>query len=176
MKKEKWLLALAAGAGVAVVTYGLLSKDIPKGAAAVHPFDADRYMGLWYEVARLPNRIEKNINQLTEEYILNEDGIMKVITKGYNFKKDEWKTINGKMRLAGSDNLGMLEVSYFGPLYLSYNVLDIDADYRYALVSGSGLSYLWILSRETTIPDNIKAQFLNTARDIGFDVGKLEWM
>lgn len=172
MKKEKLLIALAAGAGVATVIYSLLSKDIPDGAAVVQPFNQNRYMGLWYEVARLPNRIEKNIKHLTEEYSLNHDGTMKVVTTGYNIKTNKWKRASGTMKFTGTENAGMLKVSYLGPFYANYNVLDIDSDYRYALVSGSGLNYLWILSRETSIPDHIKAQFLNTAKEIGFNTNK----
>jgi apolipoprotein D and lipocalin family protein len=72
-------------------------------------------------------------------------------------------------------DIGMLKVSYLGPAYLAYNILDIDADYQYALVSGSGLDYLWILSRETDMPDHVKIRFLKAASAIGFDIGKLEW-
>lgn len=178
MKKEHWLITLAAGLGVAAVagvTYNLLSKDIPKGATAIEPFDKERYMGLWYEIARLPSSIEKNISKLTEDYSLNDDGTMKVITKGYNYKKNKWAEIEGKIKFAGSENIGMLKVSYFGPAYANYNVLDIDADYNYALVSGSGLGFLWILSKEKSIPENIKNQFIDKAKSIGFAVEKLEW-
>jgi len=174
MKKQQWLI-LAAGAGVAAVAYNLLSKDIPKNATAVQPFDKNRYMGTWNEIARLPNKIEKNINQLTEEYSLNPDGTIKVVTGGYNYKKNKWNELEGKIKFIKNEDLGMLKVSYLGPFYASYNVLDIDPDYKYALVSGSGLDYLWILSKETTIPNNIKEQFIAKAKDIGFAIEKLEW-
>lgn len=176
MKKDRWLLTAAAGLGVAAVSYKLLSKDIPDGAVAVQPFDKEKYMGKWHEIARLPSRIEKNIKDLTEEYILNEDGTIKVITKGYNTKKGKWVTVTGKAKFNGSEDVGMLKVSYFGPFYLAYNVLDLDPNYQYALVSGSGLGYLWILSRETTIPEDIKQRFLIEALAIGFAVEKLEWL
>ena len=177
MKKDKWLIALAAGAGVAAVAYRLLSKQqIPNGAVAVQPFDKHNYLGKWYEIARLPNRIEKDIKQVTEDYSLDDDGNIQVITKGYNFKKNEWINATGKIKFIGDENIGMLKVSYFGPFFAAYNVLDIDPDYKYALVSSNDLDYLWILSRETTIPDNIKAQFLNMAAGIGFMVEKLEWV
>ena len=176
MKKEKWLIALAAGAGVAAVTYKLLSADIPNGAEPVQPFDMNRYLGMWYEVARLPSRIEKNINQLTEEYSYNEDGTLKVVTKGYSVKKKEWKEYSGKIKFADNEDIGKLKVSYFGPFYLSYNILDLDEDYKYALVSGSGLDYLWILSRETTISPAIRTRFLKKAQSIGFAIDKLEWV
>ncbi|WP_461449506.1 lipocalin family protein [Mucilaginibacter sp.] len=176
MKKEKWLIALAAGAGIAAVVYKLLSKNIPDNAVAVEPFDMNRYLGKWYEIARLPNSIEKDINHLTEEYSSNNNGSFKVITKGYNTQKGEWKELSGTIKFADRKGVGMLKVSYFRPFYASYNVLDIDPHYKYALVSGSGLDYLWILSRETTIPDDIKREFLARARAIGFDIEKLEWV
>jgi apolipoprotein D and lipocalin family protein len=175
MKKEHWIIALAAGAGVAAITYKLLSKNIPKGASAVQPFDKERYMGLWYEIARMPSWIEKNLNQVTEDYSLNADGTMNVITRAYNTKKQDWVSASGKIKMAGAEDVGMLKVSYLGPVYLAYNVLAIDDDYQYALVSGSGLDYMWVLSRQITIPNNIRTHFLKTAASIGFDVSKLEW-
>ncbi len=177
LKKEKLLIALAAGVGVAAVTYKLLSsKDIPEGAVPVKPFDLDRYLGKWYEIARLPNRIEKNIRRLTEEYGYDEYDNLKVITRGFNINDGEWKEVTGKIKFAGDPDVGMLKVSYFGPFYASYNILDLDKGYQYALVSGSSVDYLWILSRETTIPEPIKRQFLSTARRFGFAVEKLEWV
>ena len=179
MKKENWLFALGAGAGVAaagVVAYKLLSKDIPKGAMAVQPFDKTRYMGKWYEIARLPSRIEKGLSNLTETYSLNDDGTMTVVTTAYNVKKEKWTELSGTIKFAGGEDVGMLKVSYLKPFYAAYNVLDIDPEYKYALVSSSGLDYLWILSRETTIPDDIKAKFLFTALAIGFATEKLEWV
>jgi len=176
MKKERWLIGLAAGLGVAAIVYKLLSNDIPENATVVEPFDMNRYLGKWYEIARLPSRIEKDINHLTEEYSSNNNGTFKVITRGYNTQKGEWKELSGIIKFADRKGVGMLKVSYFGPFYASYNVLDIDPHYKYALVSGSGLDYLWILSRETTIPDDIKKQFLAGAIAIGFDIDKLEWV
>ena len=176
MKKEKWLLATLVGAGVGAIVYSLLSKDFPDGSLPVKPFDMNRYLGKWYEIARLPNAIEKNLKNLTEEYSAISNDKFKVVTKAYNFKKGKWRQATGTIKYAGPEDVGMLEVSYFGPFYLSYNILAIDTDYRYALVSGSGLDYLWILSREMTAPDEIKSQFLSIAWKIGFKVEDLEWV
>src|SRR5476649_2830374 len=98
MKKEKWLIAQAASAGLAAVIYKLVSKNIPDGAVAVQPFDINRYLGKWYEIARLPSRIEKNITNLTEDYSRINDDTFKVITKGYNTQKDEWIEMTGKIK------------------------------------------------------------------------------
>ncbi len=177
MKKDKWLIALAAGAGAAAVAYSLLPKQhIPEGAVAVQPFDKYRYLGKWYEIARLPNRIEKNIRHVTEDYSLNDDGSIRVVTKGYNIKKNEWIDASGTIKFVGDEDVAMLKVSYFGPFYASYNVLDIDATYNYALVSSNDLEHLWILSRQMSMPDDVRARFLNIAKSIGFETEKLEWV
>jgi len=176
MKKEKWLIALAATAGAAGLAYALWPKSkIPK-SAIVQPFDKHKYMGVWNELARLPNRIEKNRKNLTEEYSLNEDGTIRVITRAYNFDKNKPVEATGKAKFTGPDTRGKLKVSYALPIYLDYNVLDVDAGYQYAMVSGNSLDYLWILSRENTIPDEIRARFLDKATALGFDIEKLEWM
>jgi apolipoprotein D and lipocalin family protein len=176
MKKEKWIVALAAGAGVAGLAYALWPKNhIPIGAI-VQPFDKNKYLGLWYEVARLPNGIEKNLKNLTEEYSLNEDGSIKVTTRAYNFDKNKPVEAEGIAKFTGPETRGKLKVSYFLKIGLDYNVLDVDRHYQYALVSGNSLDYLWILSRENTIPDEIKERFLTKATNLGFDVAKLDWV
>jgi apolipoprotein D and lipocalin family protein len=175
-KQQKWLVALAAGAGAAGLTYALWPKSkIPK-SAIVQPFDRERYMGLWNEVARLPNRIEKNLRNVTDEYSLNNDGTISVVTRAYDFDKNKPVEATGKGKFLGFDNRGKFKVAYFLPIYLDYNVLDIDRDYRYALVSGNSLDYLWIISRENAVPDEIRERFLLKAIGLGFDVSKLEWM
>jgi apolipoprotein D and lipocalin family protein len=175
-KKEKWLIALAAGAGAAGLAYALWPKSkIPKDAI-VQPFDKHKYMGLWYEVARMPNRIEKNLKNLTDEYSLNDDGTISVITRAYNFDKNKPVEATGKAKFVGPDTRGQLKVAYYLPIYLDYNILDVDATYKYALVSGNSLDYLWIISKENQIPEEIKGRFLIKAINLGFDVTKLEWM
>lgn len=70
----------------------------------------------------------------------------------------------------------MLKVSFFGPFYSGYNVIALDKDYKYALVSGQSLDYLWILSRTTTIPDDVKQQYLKLASDLGYKTENLIWV
>ncbi|HTH82514.1 MAG TPA: lipocalin family protein [Mucilaginibacter sp.] len=179
MKKDKWIIGLAAGAGAVLlgaVGYKLLSRDIPKGATAVQPFDIDRYLGKWHEIARLPNSVEKDIDHLTEDYIRQKNGSIKVITRGLNRETGKHVEAIGKMKLAGNENTGMLKVSYFRPVFLAYNILDMDPDYKYAMVAGNNLETLWILSRDQTIPDDIKARFLYNAAKIGFIIEHLDWM
>jgi apolipoprotein D and lipocalin family protein len=176
MDKEKWIIAGAAGAVAGTAAYLLWTKrDLPKRATVVQPFELERFLGKWHEIARLPNKIEKNMKALTERYAMRKDGFISIVTRGFDTHKQRWVRAIGKAKLAAHQHLGKLKVSYFGPFYFDYNVLDVDESYRYALVSGGNLDSLWILSRETTIPEVIKERFIHHAHGIGFDTDKLEW-
>ncbi len=149
---------------------------IPDGAVAVKPFDTLKYLGKWYEIARLDFKYERDLNNTTAEYSLNDNGTIRVKNQGYNTKKGEWKQAIGKAKFVGEDNIGMLKVSFFGPFYAGYNVIAIDDEYRYALIAGKSLKYLWILSRETTIPVEMKDTYLKMAEEIGYITSDLIWV
>ena len=176
MKKGKAIVAITAAAGLAGLAYAFWPKGKIPGNAIVDNFDKERYLGNWNEVARLPNRIEKDLRDLTEEYSLNEDGTIKVVTRAFNAMKNKPVEATGTIKFRGSETRGALEVAYFLPIYLDYNVLDIDENYRYALVAGSGMGYLWLLSRESSMPTEIKLRFLHKADSLGYETSKLEWM
>ena len=150
-------------------------SSIPAKPPVVKNFEIERYLGKWYEIARFDFYFEKNLNNTTAQYSLNEDGSVKVINRGYNYVKKEWKEADGKAKFAGERSEAELKVSFFGPFYSSYRIIALDPDYQYALVSGKNTKYLWILSRETTIPDEIKASYLKIAKDARFDISKLTW-
>lgn len=151
-------------------------STIPQNAVAVKPFNIEKYLGKWYEIARLDFKFEKDLNNTTAEYSLREDGKIKVENKGYNTKKEKWSQAIGKAKFVGNENVAMLKVSFFGPFYSGYNVIAIDDNYKYALVAGKNKKYLWILSRETTIPENIKQNYLKIAQDIGYNTNDLLWV
>ena len=173
MKKRKSIY-------IVLVTIGIFCfyscQTIPKDVVAVKPFYQEKYLGKWYEIARLDFKFEKNLNNTTAEYSLREDGKIKVVNKGYNTKKEKWVASTGKAKFVGDSKVAMLKVSFFGSFYAGYNVIAIDDDYKYALVAGKNLDYLWILSRETTIPDNIKNDYLKIAHDIGYRTEELIWV
>lgn len=151
-------------------------SSIPEGATAVQSFDKARYLGTWYEIARFDVRFERDLNNTTATYSLNEDGTIKVVNQGFNYKKNEWEKATGKAKFVGADDVARLKVSFFGPFYGGYNVVALDDDYQYALIAGGNLDYLWILSRKTTIPEDIKAAYLKKAKEIGYDTDALLWV
>jgi len=160
-----------------LIMIGLSScATIPDGAVAVKPFVKERYLGKWYEIARIDFKYEKDLTNTTAEYSLNDNGTIKVDNQGYNTKKGEWKQAIGKAKFVGEENIAKLKVSFFGPFYSGYNVIAIDDEYRYALIAGESTKYLWILSRESTIPVEIKDRYLKIAEKIGYNTTNLLWV
>jgi apolipoprotein D and lipocalin family protein len=157
--------------------FGFIScTSIPKGAVAVKPFDIDKYLGKWYEIARMDFRFERNLNNTTANYSRNKNGTIKVDNRGYHYVEKEWKQAIGKAKPAGQPGEARLKVSFFGPFYSGYNVIALDSEYKYALIAGENLKYLWILSRETTVPESIKNSYLKIAQDLGYDISALIWV
>jgi apolipoprotein D and lipocalin family protein len=150
--------------------------SIPKEATAVTPFEKEKYLGTWYEIARMDFHFERNLNNTTANYSMNPDGSIKVDNRGFNYKTKEWKQAIGKARFVNDIHLARLKVSFFGPFYGGYNVIALDTTYQYALVAGNNLKYLWILSRKKTIPENVKLNYLKIARDVGYKTSSLIWV
>lgn len=148
---------------------------MPRGARPVSSFDASRYLGRWYEIARLDFRFERNLDNTTAEYMFDDDGSIRVVNRGYNTMTGKWQEAVGRARLVGAPGTGRLEVSFFGPFYSPYNVIALDSEYRYALVAGKNLDYLWILAREPVIPEEIKTAYLKIAEDVGYETSDLIW-
>lgn len=177
--KNKGLIAaigggIAAGA-VAGVLYIQNRRTIPQGVQALTPFDPEKYLGTWYEIARFDFMFEKKLSHVTASYSLNDDGSIKVINRGFNVKTGKWEKAEGKAVFVEGDRVGMLKVSFFGPFYSGYNVVAIEGDYRYALVFGRNLSYIWLLSREKTMPKEVEKKFLEMAEQAGYDISSLIW-
>ncbi|RQO35580.1 hypothetical protein DBR39_17970 [Chryseobacterium sp. KBW03] len=150
-------------------------SSMPEKAQPVNQFDVNRYLGTWYEIARFDYRFEKDLDNAMAQYSLNVDGSVKVVNSGYNFKKNKWVSVNGTAKFRGNKNTAALKVSFFGPFYAGYNVVALE-DYQYALVAGKNLDYLWILSREKSIPESVKQNFIIKAQEIGYDTSKLIWV
>jgi apolipoprotein D and lipocalin family protein len=161
---------------VIAVTLLMSCSSIPKGAVAIKPFDKGKYLGNWYEIARMDFRFEHNLNNTTANYSLNNDGSIKVVNRGFNYATGKWSEATGKAKPAGGPDEAKLKVSFFGPFYGAYNVIALDEQYKYALIAGKNLKYLWILSRETSVPDDIRQRYLETARNLGFDTSALIWV
>ncbi|MDD2982740.1 MAG: lipocalin family protein [Crocinitomicaceae bacterium] len=150
--------------------------SIPKNVKPVKAFDANKYLGKWYEIARLDMRFERNLNNVTATYSLNQNGTIKVDNRGYDYVDEKWKQSVGKAKFIEGKDLGSLKVSFFGPFYAGYHVVALDDQYQYALVAGSNQKYLWILSRTKEIPENVKLDYLKIAQKMGYNTDALIWV
>lgn len=170
------LLPIIATAAAAFLVVACSSPTPPSGVTVVDNFDAQRYLGRWYEIARFDHRFERGLQKVTATYSTMDDGGIQVINKGYNPERGMWQQSVGKAYFTGDTRKAALKASFFGPFYGGYNVIALDKDYRYALVCGPDRDYLWILSRTPTLPDAVKKQLVDIAAREGFAVEKLLWI
>ena len=147
---------------------------VPDGLEPVTGFEADRYLGKWYEIARLDHSFERDLNNVTAHYSRKEGGEIVVLNRGFNRKTGEWKEIEGHARFIGSESVGSLKVSFFGPFYGGYHIITLDKeDYAYAMVAGPNRSYLWILAREKTLNPKTLSDLVSRAKQWGFETEAL---
>ena len=147
---------------------------IPSSITPITGFELDRYLGKWYEIARLDHSFERGLEQVSAEYSLREDGGVKVVNRGYSIKKQEWEEAVGKAFFVDEPDKGHLKVSFFGPFYGSYIIFELDQEeYQYAFISGPNLNYLWFLSRSKTVEQELLDHFIQKANTLGFNTDDL---
>lgn len=156
---------------------GIGCVGTPAGVAPVQGFDVDRYLGRWYEIARLDHSFERGLESVTAEYSLDSDGSISVTNRGYSPELEKWKEASGKALSVENPAEAHLKVSFFGPFYSSYVVFDLDeTHYQYAFVSGPNTKYLWLLARTPTVDQALKNKFKTKAAALGFAVDTLIWV
>ena len=147
---------------------------IPENVKPVEHFQLGKYLGKWYEIARLDHSFERGLTKVTANYSLREDGGVQVINQGYSASEDKWKKAEGKAYFVNKSDQGYLKVSFFGPFYGSYIVFELDHEnYQYALVCGPDKSYLWILARNPELDEKTRENLIAKAKALGFDASKL---
>ncbi|MBQ0795037.1 MAG: lipocalin family protein [Zhongshania sp.] len=147
---------------------------MPERVKPVLGFELNKYLGKWYEVARLDHSFEEGLSQVTAEYSLRDDGGVLVVNRGFFAEDNIWKEAEGKAYFVNADTEAYLKVSFFGPFYGSYVVFELDHDdYQYAFISGPNHKYLWLLSRTPTVKPELIEKFKRMSADRGFDTTKL---
>lgn len=147
---------------------------LPEGVQPVQRFELNRYLGQWYEIARLDHSFERGLERVTAEYSLRDDGGVRVINRGYSEKDREWKKAEGRAYFVRGQDEGYLKVSFFGPFYGSYVIFELDDQgYQYAFVAGPDKSYLWLLSRAPELNTEIVERFIEHSAALGFDTDQL---
>lgn len=147
---------------------------MPDGVKPVSGFQLDRYLGTWYEIARLDHSFERGLTNVTAEYSLRDDGGVRVVNRGFDSENGEWKKAEGKAFFVENEETGYLKVSFFGPFYGAYVVFELDQEgYQYAFVSGPDTSYLWLLARTPTVSAELLDRFRSRATELGFETDEM---
>jgi apolipoprotein D and lipocalin family protein len=147
---------------------------IPDDIIAVDGFEVKRYLGTWYEIARLDHSFERGLSHISATYTLRDDGGINVINKGFDRDAGKWKRAEGKAYLVSMPDVGRFKVSFFGPFYGAYNIIALDKEnYSYALVCGANRSYLWILARNKQLNEETLENLVGIAEGFGFPTDEL---
>jgi apolipoprotein D and lipocalin family protein len=140
----------------------------------VQGFDLNRYLGKWYEIARLDHSFEEGLDNVTAVYSLRDDGGVNVVNRGFLSKDNVYQEAQGRAYFVNDSDEGYLKVSFFRPFYASYVIFELDQDgYQYAFVSGPDTSFLWLLSRTPTVEQALLDHFIATSASLGFDTEEL---
>ena len=151
---------------------GLFSCGSNEPLPTVDSVSLEEYSGLWYEIARLPNSFQSNCTCTTAEYTIR-DGYVEVFNRCWDSQKEEFNEIKGKaFPVEGSENAS-LKVQFFWPFKGDYNIIALDDDYQYALVGPKSRKYLWVLSRNPVLAQNIFDQIVAQAKTLGYPVDQL---
>lgn len=161
--------------GSSVVSMALLTgcTGIPDGTQPITGFELERYLGQWYEIARLDHSFERGLDCVTATYSLRDDDGVRVINRGYHLQEQEWDEAEGRAYFIDDDSVGRLKVSFFGPFYGGYNILELADDYQWALVVGPNRDYLWILSRTPKMDSVTETHLRQRAAELDFPTDEL---
>lgn len=149
------------------------STALPEDIQPVGNFQLERYLGRWYEIARLDHSFERGLSRVTATYSRRDDGGVRVLNRGFDDANGKWKEAEGKAYFVGDAATGHLKVSFFGPFYGTYGIFALDPDYRYALISGPDKSYFWLLARTPALDETELKRLVAVAASKGFDTSAL---
>ena len=150
-----------------------VSDNAPRPVSVVENFDVERYMGTWYEIARLPQWFERNMYNVEAEYTLQPDGTVKI--KNTGVRDGQVKVAEGVARFKAWKQIGLLEVSFNQHFYSDYRIIRLADDYHYAIVTGKKKDSLWILARKKELPQKELDEILSYLLGLDFDISKLEY-
>lgn len=173
-----WLLAglvlLLAPACALIQPQGRAAEAAPLQAVA--HVDLDRYLGRWYEFARLPNWFERDCHGVTAEYARKPTGEIAVVNTCRKGAPDgPVDRIEGRAQVVDRATNAKLRVAFFWEFWAPYWVIDLDPDYRWALVGEPSGQYFWILTRDPMPSDALRADLLARAARLGYAVDRLEF-
>jgi len=162
------VVCLAAMATAAVVS----AEEQP--LEVVESVDLDRYLGTWYEIASYPAWFQKGCTAVTAQYSLRDDGLIRVVNSCNKGSLDgKLKQSTGRAKVVDGSSNAKLKVSFFGPFWGDYWIIDLDPEYRWAVVGVPSRKYLWILSRTRSMDEALYQEISGRLQAKGYDKARL---
>lgn len=168
---------------VALPLFALLLAGCPKSTTerldlppleTVPRVELERYLGTWYEIASFPQSFQRGCFATTANYTLADDGEIVVVNRCNKDAIDGPESVaTGRARVVDTTSNARLEVSFFGPFWGDYWVIDLGPNYEYAVVGHPGRDYLWILSRTPTLDATVYEGILTRLRAMSYDTERL---
>jgi apolipoprotein D and lipocalin family protein len=153
---------------------GDASSNVP--LETVSRVDLSRYLGRWYEIAKYPNRFERKCDHnVTATYAIRPDGKVSVVN-ACTTRQGMQNVSTGWAKVVDQKTGAKLKVTFFWPFFGDYWIIDLGANYEYAVVGEPGRKYLWILSRTPKMDEGIYAEVVSRLTAKGYDAAKLELM
>jgi len=173
---EQEMKDLALIARVALLALLMLGCQTTSSLTTVESVDLERYLGTWYEIASFPQRFQRGCVATEANYSLREDGRIRVVNQCRQDSLDgELRSVEGVAWVEDDEaSQAKLRVSFFWPFWGRYWVIELDPDYRWAVVGHPGREYLWILSRTRTLDDAVYQDLLGRIQAKGYDLAPLE--
>ena len=137
--------------------------------------DLERYLGQWYEIARLPNGFQKQCEAVTATYSKRDDGLIKVVNACGAIDGSRAREAVGKAKVVDPSTNAKLKVSFFGPFWGDYWIIDLEEDYSGAIVGEPSGRYLWVLAREPTLAADKRSSIVERLEALGYDTTALHF-
>ena len=160
---------------IAMALFSCKTNETMVDNNTVGNLELNRYLGTWYEIARFPHSFERGLVGVTATYTMNENGTINVVNQGFKGSLDgEISRAEGKAKVPDPDNPARLRVSFFWIFYSDYLVMELDKDYRWAVVGSSSPKYLWILSRDPVMSDTVLNEIKSRIEKRGYNISNLQ--
>jgi apolipoprotein D and lipocalin family protein len=169
----KMAIQITSIALVVMASAGTVAAKKPE-LTVVDSVDLERYLGTWYEIASYPAWFQRDCTAVTAEYSLRDDGLIEVVNSCRKGSLDgKLKQSTGRAKVVDATTNAKLKVSFFGPFWGDYWIIDLDPDYRWAVVGVPSRKYLWILSRTPVMDEQTYREVVTRLVESGYDASRL---